>query len=265
MRLAAATCNLALGGSTTFLLNFQRALAPETGRLGIVAFGENRDLAADFAAAGAEVRAGAPEELIYEDRLAWAYRALAERQPAAVLACLGAESFEMLRLAPPGVARIGVIQSDDPRPTSMARRYAAALDAMVGVSPRDLRETARAAGVCADSAWRRSRTASISAPKLAGRRAQPGSRCASSISARVMEEQKRISRVVEVVRALEGNAAGFPRDHRRLGSGGRVGPGGAGRLAHRALRSARSPIRACRSCCGSMTFTCCSPISKGCR
>lgn len=132
--LAAVTHGLPLGGSTTFLLNFARARIAKGETLPIITTSEMNELREDFAAIGAEVDTIRTKGRIYEDRLADAYDHLASHQPRAVLACLSSESFEMLRLAPPGVVRLGIIQSDDPAPYQMARQYAPWLDAMVGVS-----------------------------------------------------------------------------------------------------------------------------------
>src|SRR3954454_24709906 len=130
--LAAVTSNLLLGGANTFLLNFLRAIRGESMR--IISTGAVNEHAADFAALKADVRTAQLGGLIYEDRLAWAYGELAAVSPRAVLAGLGSESFEMLRLAPPGVARIGLVQADDPAVYAMAAQYADSLDAIVGVS-----------------------------------------------------------------------------------------------------------------------------------
>ena len=134
IKITALSSTLALGGSTTFLLNFLRAVHDGPHRLSVVGFAGATELAADFAALNTELRATESDRLIYEDRLAWAYGQLVDLKPQAVLASLGPESFEILRLVPPGVVRIGIIQADEPSPFATARRYAPWLDAMVGVS-----------------------------------------------------------------------------------------------------------------------------------
>src|SRR4051812_18040951 len=116
LRIAAATCSLMLGGSTTFLINLHRALSSGPHRLRVVGLVDESDHSADFRALNMDVRTGWLKSMIYEDRLAWAYREIADFQPQALLACLGSESYEMLRLAPVGVARIGLIQADDSLP-----------------------------------------------------------------------------------------------------------------------------------------------------
>src|SRR4051812_21338862 len=99
--LAAVTSNLLLGGANTFLLNFLRALRTEP--LRIISTAAVNEHASDFAALKGDVRTAHVAALIYEDRLAWVYGELAAVSPRAVLASLGAEGFEMLRIAPPGV------------------------------------------------------------------------------------------------------------------------------------------------------------------
>jgi glycosyltransferase involved in cell wall biosynthesis len=204
LRLTAVTHNLLLGGATTFLLNFLRALPGEEAALSLVCASERNEHAADFAGLGVTVPAAPSPRLIYEDRLSNMYGQLAATRPHAVLACLGAESFEMLRLAPAGVARIGLIQSHDPLPYEMARRYHASLDAMVGVSPQicaHLRSLPEFAAVrveeipygihFADEAARPAAAAPLRVLYLG----------------RLIEIQKRISRMVELVRRCE--AAGM--------------------------------------------------------
>jgi glycosyltransferase involved in cell wall biosynthesis len=206
LRIAAVTCNLLLGGATTFLLNLQRALAGTERRLRVVAVTERNEHAADFAALGTDLHARGLSELIYEDRLAWAYARLAEYRPGAVLACLGAESYEMLRLVPPGVARIGLIQSDDPAPYEMARHYAPWLDAMVGVS-EGIAEKLRAM-----PEFRAVRVEAIpygiAFPPPRPRIAAVGPLRVIYLG-RLLEVQKRISRLVELIDRLPGEEFHF--------------------------------------------------------
>src|SRR5262249_22507347 len=74
------------------------------------------------------------KKYIYEDRLAWGYRQVARFRPQAVLACLSSESFEILRLLPKEVVRLGIIQSHEPGPYRVLHDYGPWLDGMVGVS-----------------------------------------------------------------------------------------------------------------------------------
>ena len=265
LRIAAATCNLALGGSTTFLLNFQRALAPETGRLRVslaktakrdgVGFRRRGRGGAGRRAGGADLRGPARVGLTVRSRQG------SRRRCSRAWARKASRCSGWRRGASRGSA---VIQSDDPLPYAMARRYHAALDAMVGVSPeicaklRALPELARTAGggdpvrhpLC---------------PKLERPPRAPGEPLRILYLGRVMEEQKRIGRVLEVVRALEGGAEDFRVTIAGVGRGRGDGAGGAGGLADRAgdrrgAECARAGAAAART-----TSTCCSRISKGCR
>lgn len=200
--LLACTGSLKLGGSTTFLVNLGRSFRDRGLALEVVSFAPENEMAADFAAAGARVQClPAAPRLIYEDRILWAYRAMASRRPAGVLACLGTESFEPLRLLPPGVARMGIIQSDDPGPYRLARDYAPWLDAMVGVSEticRRLRE---------DPATAKTRIEHIPYGIHFGPEEPRAKRNAAApikliYLGRMIEEQKRVSRLAELTRLL---------------------------------------------------------------
>lgn len=214
LRLAAVTCTLGLGGSTTFLLNFLRALGSGPEELRVICTGGENELVADFLELGVKFPPAPGPQMIYEDRLAWTYRHLAAAKPHAVLACLGAESFEMLRLAPAGVARIGVIQSHDPMPYEMARRYHRWLDAMVGVSPQiasHLRGMAEFAGM---------RIEEIPYGIHFGpsaERLSPRNPLRVLYLGRLIEVQKRISRMVSLIQACA--AAEAPVQFTLAGSG----------------------------------------------
>src|ERR1041385_1195816 len=101
--LVATTGSLTLGGSSTFLLNLNKGFARLGYSLPIIVLSEKIEHADDFAAAGAEVKSTDTKRQIYEDRLSWCYRTVAGYKPKAVLACLSAESFEVLRAVPKGV------------------------------------------------------------------------------------------------------------------------------------------------------------------
>jgi glycosyltransferase involved in cell wall biosynthesis len=132
--LLATTGGLMLGGSTTFLLNLGRAFRERGLSLPIVPLADENEMAADFAKAGIAVSQPPDTKMIFEDRLRQVYSEIAAKKPAAVLACLGGDSFEVLRMLPKGVVRIGIIQSDDPGPYKLIRQFAPWLDAVVGVS-----------------------------------------------------------------------------------------------------------------------------------
>lgn len=193
---AAVTGGLLLGGSSTFLVNLSRAF-PSTGQsLSLLLLSQGNDHVADFAAIPADLHT-VPADRIYEDRLSWARRTLGELRPAAVLACLGGSSFEVLRSVPPGVLRLGLIQSDDEVVYQMTRNYAPWMDAMVGVSEqicrniRTITEFARTPvhyipyGIHFSPAARLPRRDAALKVVYVGR---------------LIEEQKRVSRIVSLIR-----------------------------------------------------------------
>lgn len=190
-----------LGGATTFLLNFLRALQDHRDTLRITAIAEENEHASDFAILGAKVSTGPVQRMIYEDRLAWAYHQVARGRPNAILACLGAESYEILRLAPPGVVRIGLIQSDDPLPYAMARHYGAWTDAIVGVSSQitaRLKTLPEFEGTTlATIPYGIAFPESPARPKRA-----TGGPLRVIYLGRIIEEQKRISRLAELIHLL---------------------------------------------------------------
>ena len=156
---------------------------------------------ADFTAATLAVHQVPWSRLIYEDRTRQAYALAAAYAPRAVLACLGADSFEVLRVTPRSVLRLGIIQSDDPGPYEMARQYAPWLDVMVGVSETICRH------LRAESAYSSTRIECIPygvhfetdcarAPRDFN---QP---LRIIYLGRLIETQKRVSRLVELIRLL---------------------------------------------------------------
>ncbi len=204
--LAAATGSLLLGGSSTFLLNLAKALGRRGQRLPIVALSEELEHRDDFAATPAVLRSVSTQRMIYEDRIGWAYEQLAEFQPRAVLASLSSPSFEVLRLVPPGVARLGMIHSDDPSPFELVRAYGPWLDAMVGVSVEicsKIRTLPEAASLRVDHI-----PYGIDFPPAEPRPAPDRCRPLRVVYVgRLIEIQKRISRVVELIRKLEKQGA----------------------------------------------------------
>ncbi len=210
------TGGLLLGGATTFLVNLGAALNRRGESLQIVSFSDLNEMERDFAANGIPIWKISPRANIYEDRLRLACRHLAPVRPRAVIACLGSESFEVLRAVPPGVARIGVIQSDDPGPYGTARRFAPWLDAIVGVSAtiqRKLRDDPAFAGVRAECIpyGINFGPATPRAPR------NPAKPIRLIYVGRVIEEQKRVSRLVELVNLLA--ARQLPFEFTFAGSG----------------------------------------------
>jgi glycosyltransferase involved in cell wall biosynthesis len=214
--LVACSGGLDLGGSTTFLLNLGRGLRELGFPFHVVTIEEESEMAADFAAAGIPVHSVPRRGTIFEDRIHLSYLATAPLRPKAVLSCLGSESFELLRVVPPGTARIGIIQSDDPRPYRMTRYFAPWLDAMVGVSQ------SICANLRSDSTFSKVHVEQIPygisfGPPVA----RPSRDTTQPIKliyvGRVIEEQKRVSRLIELSRLLA--ARGISHELTFVGTG----------------------------------------------
>ncbi|MGH7939461.1 MAG: glycosyltransferase [Limisphaerales bacterium] len=206
IRLSANTLHLELGGSTTFLLNLGGALRESGQELRVVSFGEVNEMEADFSKREIPVGRLDPRELIYEDRILQAYRMTARWQPRAVIASLGSESFEVLRLAPPGVIRIGMIHSDDPAPYALVSAYRPWLDVMVGVS-KTIRDRLIAECKFSRSVYIPYGIQFAPSRERAGRRA--GEPLRLIYVGRMIETQKRVSRLADLARRLAAWALPF--------------------------------------------------------
>ena len=206
--LVVSTGGLRLGGSTTFLLNLGKAFHERGLTLPIVCLTEEHEMADDFSKAGVKVHLATDRKLIYEDRLQLVYAAVAAQQPNGVLACLGGDSFEILRTVPAGVARVGIIQSDDPGPYKLVRQFAPWLDAIVGVSEticgrlrqesfgREIRIEYIPYGIPFGPAQVRSLRDITQPLKII-------------YVGRMIEHQKRVSRLLELVKALTARGEKF--------------------------------------------------------
>ena len=200
--LVAVAGSLLFGGATTFLVNLCGAFARRGHVLPIVDLSEVNEHAEDFARTGQPVHVVPGSRLIYEDRLLQGYREIARYAPRSVLACLGGESFEILRLVPPGVVRMGIVQSHEPGPYAGMRRYAPWLDAGVGVSRVVEQELASMLEL------KQVRVEYIPYGIEFGEPPAPRSFDAHQplrliYLGRLIEEQKRVSRFVELVRRLD--------------------------------------------------------------
>jgi glycosyltransferase involved in cell wall biosynthesis len=127
---------LRLGGSTTFLCNLAGELVRRQVPVRVDSFEAAHPLADDFDAQNVPVTKLDERSLIFEDRLTAVLDRLREFQPTAIVATLGTTAFEVLRYAPGGVYRIGMVQSDSHEIYAQVRRYSAWTDAMVGVSEK---------------------------------------------------------------------------------------------------------------------------------
>jgi len=133
-RVGLVTGGLVLGGATTFLCNFGGELVRRGLPAQVLSFAKENPLAADFKRLNVPVFWQDDRRVIFEDRMRAVLQELRRFRPTAVVSCLGAISFEVLRYLPAGVFRAGMVQSHDPGVYAGLRPYAAQLDLMVGVS-----------------------------------------------------------------------------------------------------------------------------------
>jgi glycosyltransferase involved in cell wall biosynthesis len=134
LRVALVTGGLALGGSTTFLINFAGELVRRGIPVAVMSFELDNPMAADFQTQNIPVRCFGGRRVIYEDRMLAVLENLARFGPTVAVATLAPPSFEVLRYLPGGVFRIGMGQSDDPTVYDMMRHYAPCLDLTAMVS-----------------------------------------------------------------------------------------------------------------------------------
>lgn len=133
-RIALITGALGLGGSTTFLINLAGELVRRGIPVEVMCFERENPMAADFRRQNIPVLCFDRRRMIFEDRLKMILQNLARFQPTVILSTLGAVSFEVLRYLPPGIFRIGMAQSDDPKVYGMMRHYAPWMDVAAMVS-----------------------------------------------------------------------------------------------------------------------------------
>ena len=204
--LAATTGSLLLGGSSTFLVNLAGAMQRRGFVLPVIVLSARNEHERDFAAVGNPVHCVSNRRAIYEDRLLAGYQLLRGYRPQAVLSCLSSESFEPLRVVPPGVARIGIIQSHDPGPYANIRAFSETLDAVIGVSEeicRHLRSLPELAHVHIERIPYGIEFAPM--PPRSFNAAKP---LHVIYLGRLIEEQKRVSRLAELARRLQEQKAG---------------------------------------------------------
>lgn len=206
--LVAVTGALPLGGSSTFLVNLARAFRARGLVLPIVVLSEDNAYAREFGALETPVTLIPHRSNIYEDRLRLAYEAVAFWQPRAVLACLGGESFEVLRLVPPGVARLGIIQSHDSGPHEAVRLYAEWIDTVVGVS-QTICEHVRTAPSVAPRRVEKISYGIAFGPSVERPATQAGEPLRIIYLGRLIEEQKRVSRLAELIQLLSARGLHF--------------------------------------------------------
>ena len=208
--LALVTDYLVAGGVSSFVRNLGSGLC----QLGIqkklpVIVLEATDVSEVNSMPDCDVRALdiAMRRNIREDRLAAAHGMLSRLQPSGVIAALGMWSFEMLRYIPMGVARIAMIQSDDALVYCALLPYRPYLDYLVCVSPEISRRAVEEFGFPRDIV----RTIPYGVPHhTVHRTPNDGPKALHLLYlGRIIEEQKRVSRLVELVRALDQHAVPF--------------------------------------------------------
>lgn len=133
-RIALVTGGLDLGGTTTFLCNFAGELIRRKIPAEVFSLAKENPMASDFVRLKIPVHCEDERRAIFEDRLMSLFQRLAAFRPTSVVANLSASSFEMLRYLPPGVCRIGTVQSDDPGWYATIRHYHAHVDFVAAVS-----------------------------------------------------------------------------------------------------------------------------------
>jgi glycosyltransferase involved in cell wall biosynthesis len=142
-RIALVSGCVALGGSTTFLINFAGELVRRGIPVEVLSFERENPLADDFQRQNIPVLCLDQRRMIFEDRLEHVMQELAKFRPTVVVSTLGAVSFEVLRYLPKGIFRIGIGQSDDPQVYDMMRHYAPWMDLTAMVS-RTMKQKAEA-------------------------------------------------------------------------------------------------------------------------
>lgn len=208
--LALITDFLIPGGVTTFIRNLSSGLR-EIGvqkKLPVIIL-ERTEPSESLAMPDCEVHAldHTMPRAIREDRLAAAHRILGRMQPSGVIAALGMWSFEMLRYIPSGVSRIAMIQSDDPLVYRTLKPYQPYLDYLVGVSLEITRRAVEEFGF--------SRNIAQTIPYGVAYRDLARAPCAEPnvlrliYLGRIIEEQKHVSRLVDLVHALDQHAILF--------------------------------------------------------
>lgn len=200
--IVAVAKGLPMGGASTFLVNLARAFHERGMVLPVVLLSTENAHAADFSSFGGTVTTIPRSRYIYEDRLRLGYHEIARWQPRMVISCLAPDSFEILRLAPPGCGRVGMIQSHDPGVYTTVAHYTPWIDCMVGVSAEISRHLATL------PEFSRCRIEAIPYgicfPKPAERQMLPGDQPLRIVYlGRMVEEQKRVSRLVQLVKLLE--------------------------------------------------------------
>jgi glycosyltransferase involved in cell wall biosynthesis len=133
-RIALISGGLALGGSTTFLINFAGELVRRGIPVEVMSFERENPMSADFQDRKIPVMCLDEQRMIFEDRLKIILQNLARFQPTVVVSTLGPVAFEVLRYVPTGIFRIGMGQSREMGIYVMIGRYVPWMDLAAMVS-----------------------------------------------------------------------------------------------------------------------------------
>jgi len=212
--MVAVTGSMAIGGASTFLVNLAAGFHGRGFKLSVVVMSTRNDYRDELASYGARVVEIDRADSIYEDRIEKVYRAVALHRPRMVLSTLSPESFEILRIAPPGTLRAGMLQTDDPGVYGLVGTYRPWLDVVIGVSPticdrvRAMEEAGGLRVECIPYGIRFDHGVPERTP-------DSGAPLRVVYVGRLDEDQKRISRIAAVIR----RCAGRPMEFTVVGSG----------------------------------------------
>jgi glycosyltransferase involved in cell wall biosynthesis len=134
LKIALVTGGLQFGGTTTFYLHLASGLRNLGIDTAIFSLSHSNPFATEFAHAGIPVCTCDDRKNIFEDRIATTYKKIAEFQPSAAIANIGAESFEMLSYLPEGVTRLGMIHDLAMQPQRLIPEYKDVLDGVAVVN-----------------------------------------------------------------------------------------------------------------------------------
>lgn len=127
--------SLAMGGVTTYVLNYARWLSARGVESQIFSFGSPTPQTAEqFHIPGVALQKAPPPHLIWEDKAAFILKQIEQLNPHVLIAGNGEYSFEFLRYAAPQVTRIGIVHVDSPAGYNYVPDYAANLDVLISVS-----------------------------------------------------------------------------------------------------------------------------------
>lgn len=135
-RIIFASGGLYPGGTSEFVSNILEGLPAHGWQCSALVVSILAGVGEELVARGRDVLGPFPTTGLLEDSIGAAWAGLASRQPQVVVASLGRECFELLRMSPPDVLRVGMIQSDEPGNYETIRRYARWVDVVGCVSLR---------------------------------------------------------------------------------------------------------------------------------